>query len=265
MIKESMMDKKNNVDDGSAEERRILESLGISTEILKEEEVNESSLSLKNNNHDNQEPQQQIHPALAMGLGCAFLFNMGILLSLPPVIRGKGAPYLPTFQKGLNSMFSQLKNDAQITKAQTLGKPLTFVDLGSGDGRVVFRAAREGIFHKSIGYEINPLLHIWAQSRRIIQAPLYWSSTNFALRDIWKVNLTNVDVVAVYGLDPIMRDLGKKLKNELKPGSLVVSNVFTIPGWKPSKANVDGVTIYKVPDCWETSLSTNTTNMHPKI
>mmetsp|Transcript_7481 Transcript_7481/g.11312 ORF Transcript_7481/g.11312 Transcript_7481/m.11312 type:complete len:257 (-) Transcript_7481:29-799(-) len=237
-----MMDKKKNADDDSTEEeQRLLESLGISTEILHPDKSPEPQQS------------QQLHPALAMGLGCAFLFNMGILLSLPPVIRGKGAPYLPTFQKGLNSMFSQLQKETHITKAQRLGKPLTFVDLGSGDGRVVFRAAREGLFHKSIGYEINPLLHMWAQSRRVLQAPMYWSSTNFALRDIWKVNLTNVDVVAIYGLDPIMRDLGTKLKHELKPGSLVVSNVFTIPGWTPSKAHVDGVTIYQVPDCWESS------------
>ena len=41
----------------------------------------------------------------------------------------------------------------------TVGKQdsnLTFVDLGSGDGRVVFRAAREGLFDNCVGYEINP-------------------------------------------------------------------------------------------------------------
>ena len=226
----------------------------------------------------------RLHPALAIGLGGAFLLNVGVLLSLPPVLRGKGAPYLPSFQKKLNVMFTQLRKDTNI--AQRLGEktPLRFVDLGSGDGRVVFRAAREGIFVKSIGYEINPcklntvvsfnmlgehafwykhnstqhnflytsVLHLFAQSRRWLQAPKYLRSTDFMMRDLWKVNLANVDVVAVYGLNPIMRELGKKLQSELKPGSVVLSNVFSIPGWRPSSLSSDGVYLYSVPSCWET-------------
>lgn len=97
-----------------------------------------------------------LHPALAVGLGGIFLFNVTALLSLPPVLRGKGAPYLPSFSKKLDIMFQQLKKDTHVIQKSKEGKPLTFVDLGSGDGRVVFRAAREGIFTKSIGYEINP-------------------------------------------------------------------------------------------------------------
>lgn len=92
----------------------------------------------------------------AVGLGAFFLLNVGALLSLPPVLRGKGAPYLPTFSGKLHVMFTQLRLDPHFAKKVADKKPLTFVDLGSGDGRVVFRAAREGIFVKSIGYEINP-------------------------------------------------------------------------------------------------------------
>ena len=84
--------------------------------------------------------------------------------------------------------------------------------------------------------------------RRIIQAPKYWSTTDFALRDIWSLNLSNVDVIAVYGLSPIMKQLGKKLQNELQPGSIVVSNVFVIPNWKPIVASKDAIHIYSVPE-----------------
>ncbi len=41
------------------------------------------------------------------------------------------------------------------------------------------------------------------------------------MRDLWKVDLSKADVVAVYGLHPIMKQLGKKMKAELKPGSIV--------------------------------------------
>ena len=94
-----------------------------------------------------------LHPAIAFGLFGALLAHGAIILSLPPVIRGKGAPFLPTASKGLNTMFKELRNQPIVKDSK---RNLTFFDLGSGDGRVVFRAAREGMFHKSIGYEINP-------------------------------------------------------------------------------------------------------------
>mmetsp|Transcript_2267 Transcript_2267/g.3177 ORF Transcript_2267/g.3177 Transcript_2267/m.3177 type:complete len:116 (-) Transcript_2267:250-597(-) len=94
------------------------------------------------------------------------------------------------------------------------------------------------------------VLHMWASMRRLVQAQLYWSTTNFYLRDLWKVDLSNVDVVAVYGLHPIMGKLGEKMKQELSPGSLVVSNVFTIPGWKPVKVVDGGIYLYSIPECW---------------
>ena len=59
--------------------------------------------------------------------------------------------------------------------------------------------------------------------------------------------MTNVDVVAVYGLTPIMKKLGVKLQAELPPGSLVLSNVFSIPGWRAVGTSAHGTHIYMVP------------------
>ena len=191
-----------------------------------------------------------IHPVLAAGLGGALLLHLGILLSLPPVIMGKGAPFLPTSRRGLDAMFRHVRRQPAIVRKIAAGTPLRFVDLGSGDGRVVFRAAREKMFGMSVGVEVNPLLHVWASCWRAL-VPGYWSETQLVLRDLWKVDLSNADVVAIYGLQPIMKDLGIKMKAELRPGVLVVSNVFSIPGWRTSVASQDGVHLYRVPECWE--------------
>ena len=102
---------------------------------------------------------EQFHPdekssnKLMLGIGgTLFLLpHLAILLSLPPVLQRRGAPYLPTFKSKLNVMFDLIRVQVQTQK----GRNLQFVDLGSGDGRVVFRAAREGLFIKSAGYEIN--------------------------------------------------------------------------------------------------------------
>ena len=42
-----------------------------------------------------------------------------------------------------------------------------------------------------------------------------------------------------------MRELGGKLREELKPGAVVLSNVFTIPGWSAAEFK-DGVHLYRV-------------------
>ena len=184
--------------------------------------------------------------------GTLFLLpHLAIILSLPPVLQRRGAPYLPTFGNKLDIMFDLIRRHVTTSPSS-----LNFVDLGSGDGRVVFRAAREGIFHKSVGYEINPALHMWVKFRQMI-TPKYWSSTKFYFGDLWNIKLHKYDVVAVYGLYPIMDRLGKKLQQELKPGSIVVSNVFEIPNWKAVSSTASassqgkGVYLYQVPQCYK--------------
>ena len=101
--------------------------------------------------------------------------SLAVLLSIPPVLLRKGAPYIPTLGTRMGIMFEKLARHRRCHHSSTSGdrrtvtrkynpqqtaesneKGLVFLDLGSGDGRVVFRAAREGIFRKCIGYEINP-------------------------------------------------------------------------------------------------------------
>ena len=109
-------------------------------------------------------------------------------------------------------MFQQLRNEPRFLQQQqniqrnhptsaSAAEKIVFVDLGSGDGRVVFRAARERLFTVCIGYEINPMLHAYALAQRfifnLIQHPSSKTPTQFFLRDLWNVRLHNVNVVAV--------------------------------------------------------------------
>ncbi|KAL3793266.1 hypothetical protein ACHAWO_001871 [Cyclotella atomus] len=216
------------------------------------------SLLFESNSGDERDITSKSNNTIMLGIGgTLFLLpHLAILLSLPPVLQRRGAPYLPTFKSKLNVMFDLIR--IQIKQQSHPRRNLQFVDLGSGDGRVVFRAAREGLFHKSVGFEINPTLHLFAQARKLM-SPKYWHTTRFQCGDLWKIQLSNYDVVAVYGLAPIMDRLGTKMKEELKPGAIVVSNVFQIPGWRSVSncKNDDGTTLvgkgiylYKVPECF---------------
>lgn len=100
----------------------------------------------------------------------------------------------------MSAMFTQLRQEPSFRKLlqhHQNKNTLRFVDLGSGDGRFVFRAANEGLFGHCVGYEINPLLYIWSQARRLVSGPRIWSTTSFYCRDIWKVDLRQTNVVAV--------------------------------------------------------------------
>ena len=96
-------------------------------------------------------------------------------------------------------MFAQLRKEPKFMDRQKEGAAakLNFVDLGSGDGRIVFRASKENLFSLSVGYEINPLLHAFASLQRILRGPKAWSSTQFHLKDLWNVDLRDADVAAV--------------------------------------------------------------------
>ncbi len=68
--------------------------------------------------------------------------------------------------------------------------------------------------------------------------------------------MNNYNVVAVYGLAPIMDRLGRKLENELDPGAIVVSNVFPFPNWRActdvgnGSSIGRGVYLYRIPECY---------------
>ena len=114
------------------------------------------------------------------------------------------------------------------------------VDLGSGDGRLVVAFSKLGV--KSYGYEINPFLvrrSIKSIKKAGLEEKAFVSQDNF-----WKKDLSEFDVVVIYGMGHMMGTLEKKLKKELKSGARVISNSFQFPDWTPVKKE-DNVFLYE--------------------
>jgi hypothetical protein len=53
--------------------------------------------------------------------------------------------------------------------------------------------------------------------------------------DFWEADLSGADVVFCYLYPDVMKKLAAKLAVGLKPGTVVVSSNFSIPGFVPSK------------------------------
>ncbi len=102
------------------------------------------------------------------------------------------------------------------------------MDLGSGDGKLLLRAAQAGA-GRAIGYEINPYLALFSNVRSMRSS--YKKIMHTYWRNFWRADISSADVVFVYLLPWRMDALARKLKRELKPGAIVVSNSFIFPNW----------------------------------
>lgn len=157
---------------------------------------------------------------VAMFLTLLFIFPMA-----------RGAVYVPSKPGAIAAMI----------KLGRVKKGRKVAELGCGDGRVVVALAQTGA--EVHGYEINPLL-VWRAKRAVRRAGLQGRAF-IHLKSYWEVDLGVYDVITVYGITYIMKALGHKLRQELRPGSRVVSNYFTFPRWKIQQS-VAGVHLYKV-------------------
>jgi len=99
------------------------------------------------------------------------------------------------------------------------------IDIGCGDGRVL-KEARKRYGVKALGYEINPMAYVLARLRNIFSRHVDIRYKNF-----WKENISTADVVFCYLFPDVMARLAKKLEQELRPGTRVVSCNFPLPGW----------------------------------
>ena len=103
----------------------------------------------------------------------------------------------------------------------------TYIELGSGDGRLVAAAAKKGA--RAIGYEVNPLLWFisWLRILRLKDA-------HVQLANFWSKDIGSADVVMAFLVPRTMPRLEKKLVKEMKPGSKFVSYVFRLPNRDPA-------------------------------
>lgn len=131
-----------------------------------------------------------------------------------------GAPFVPTDMEQVERML----------KTANLKPGMKVYDLGSGDGRLVHKAAKQ-YGAKAVGYEFSPLVWTWAK----LIAPFWRSSAQIKFANFWKQDLSDADVIFCYLLTHSMNRMKTDLLPQLKPGALIVSHAFRIEGLKPWK------------------------------
>jgi SAM-dependent methyltransferase len=131
---------------------------------------------------------------------------------------GKDVVWVPTPQALVDRMLDM----AGLTKDDYV------VDLGSGDGRTVITAAKRGA--RAHGIEYNPDMVALAQ--RAAQAEGVAGRATFVQADIFESDFSSATLITLF----LLPDLNVKLRPtllEMRPGTRVVSNSFSMGDWQP--------------------------------
>jgi predicted RNA methylase len=107
-----------------------------------------------------------------------------------------------------------------------------FFDLGAGDGRTVIMAAKT-FGAKAIGVEMREDLA--KRATAVIQDNNLTDRVTIINGDLFKVDLTNADVVYLYLTTSANEKIKAKMETELKTGTRIVSHDYEVTGWKPQK------------------------------
>lgn len=107
----------------------------------------------------------------------------------------------------------------------------TLYDLGCGDGRILFAAARR-YGAKAVGVELSDSLVKRAKSE--IERQGLQNRVQVIQGDMMSVDVSSAQVVSLYLMTEANDQLRPKLERELKPGARVVSLDFKVRGWKPA-------------------------------
>jgi hypothetical protein len=156
---------------------------------------------------------------------CFFLAMLTVSAQAPqsnsgfqPVVGqpGKDVVWVPTPQGTVDKMLEL----ARITPQDYL------IDLGSGDGRLVITAAKRGLTAHGIEYN-QDMVDV---SVRAAAAEGVSGRATFAKADLFETDFSKANVVTMF----LLPDINLRLRPtilDMKPGTRIVSNTFTMGDW----------------------------------
>lgn len=147
---------------------------------------------------------------------CIFLISLAYAAS-------QGAPWVPTWNRDLKRIDALL--DLQPGEQ--------FVELGCGNARVCRYLKKQRSETVVVGVELSLIQFCvgWMQNR-FTHTPV-----EMRLENAFKQDLSTYDAVYLFLMPETYEKIRQKLEKELKPGARVVTYVWPIPDWEPTKVD----------------------------
>jgi hypothetical protein len=151
------------------------------------------------------------------------------IIAFAPISQGASKEYQPQFgQEGKDVVWlptSQTLVDKMLDLAK-LNSDDYLIDLGSGDGRTVITAAKRGT--RALGIEFNPDLVDLSKGNAVKEGVA--DKARFIQGDLFESDFSQATVITMFLLEEINLKLRPRILN-LKPGTRVVSNSFSMGDW----------------------------------
>jgi SAM-dependent methyltransferase len=170
----------------------------------------------------------------SLPLRSAFAFFLAVF-SAAALAQAQPAPYEPqSGQKGKDVVWvptPQVVVDKMLDMANVTRDDFV-MDLGSGDGRTVISAAKRGA--RALGVEYNP--DMVALSTHNAQSAGVADRARFVRGDLFQTDFSKASVITMFLLPDINVKLRPKIL-QLKAGTRIVSNTFTMGDWQADETS----------------------------
>lgn len=138
-------------------------------------------------------------------------------------------------RNGISPMPTSGKVRKIILDASLKASQGTIFELGSGWGTLLLPLAKGHPRCRVIGYETSPIPYYVSKVRGMISGS---DNLKVVRSDFFHEPLHEAALIVCYLYPGAMKMLKQKFDEELKPGTLVISNTFSIPGWEPLEVHV---------------------------
>ncbi|MDF3024013.1 MAG: hypothetical protein K0R10_1374 [Alphaproteobacteria bacterium] len=169
--------------------------------------------------------------AIEIFLDVLFVVTLVLLLwNVNILVFNRGIPNIRTAPAIRKKIISLLQEHEAARADRT--QPYIIYDLGSGNGLFARQIARAMPQAKVVGVEISGPSYEWSM---MMKKQLKIDNLDYKNADVFTHDIRDASAVVLffYQLDK----LGKKLHEELKPGTLITSNKFRLgDGWVPAQS-----------------------------
>jgi len=142
---------------------------------------------------------------------------------------------------------SDMTNVERMVKLARLRPGEVVVDLGSGDGRIVFTSLRANPRVTGWGVDLDAALV--DKSNAAARAQGFGNRAQFFHRNAFDADLSTVDVITMWLWTEVQQMLRAKILAEARPGTRVVTNLWGMGSWEPDEIDSNGspVNLWVVP------------------